>query len=509
MPCKVFDIKIHAGYNEDELLSLLGKMAGSENFTYHIISKSLDARKKQNIHWQIRAGIIEGNAENPDKPESINIAYRKRNKRVIIAGSGPAGFFAAYVLQKSGFSTIILERGSDVEKRVKDIRDFEKTGLFNPVSNYPFGEGGAGTFSDGKLTSRSKHISKERNFILQTYIKAGAPAEIAYLAHPHIGSDNLRKIVKWLRNEYLKDGGEIVFETQISGISTEKGKVISCMANDKEYNCDSVIFATGHSATDTYRMLIKNGVKFRTKNFAIGYRAEHRQEIINKAQWGCEDLPGVKAAEYRLASNSAGRPVYTFCMCPGGVIVPAMAFQGTSVVNGMSYYNRNGKFANAACVAGLHPDELAGKTVTPLEALDCLEELETRFYKLQNSYAVPFCSINSFIKSKAGNDRYVANSYPLEVFPYDISALLPANVVKAIKSGLKDFCNKIRGYDTGILIGLESKTSSPVQVIRFDGGLCEGFENLYMAGEGSGYAGGIISSAADGIKTALAISEKM
>lgn len=501
------EIKIRTGYTEDELKVQVAKLADSKEFSFHIISKSLDARKKNFIHWLIRVGISEGSTpEVPAKQlEIIDITYRKRNKKVVIAGSGPAGFFAAFVLQKSGFDTLILERGTEVDKRHKGVLAFEKSGEFNPVSNYPFGEGGAGTFSDGKLTSRSKHISRERNFVLQTYVSAGAPAEITYLAHPHIGSDNLRSIVKSLREEYRKAGGEIIFETQVTGISITKGKATSCIAGKNEYPCDCLIFATGHSATDTYRMLINAGLPFRTKNFAIGYRAEHRQEIINKAQWGVAEIPGVKAAEYRLSSDAAKRPVYTFCMCPGGIVVPAMAFPGTSVVNGMSFYRRNGKYANAACVAGIHPDELAGKTVSPSEALDLLEELEIRFYSLQKSYAVPYCTIKDFISGRTSKNSAIDTSYPMGIFPYDLHSLIPDKAAKAISTGLQEFCRKLKGYDTGVLLGLESKTSSPVQAIRNAGGLCEGFKNIYVAGEGSGYAGGIISSAADGIKIASGI----
>ena len=502
------EIKIHTGYTEDELKAQVAKISGNTNFSFHIISKSLDARKKNFIHWLIRLGISDSPKVAEIKHEGIDIPYRKRNNKVIVAGSGPAGFFSAYVLQKAGFSTMILERGTDVEKRVMDIRTFEKGGAFCENSNYPFGEGGAGTFSDGKLTSRSKHISKERNFVLKTYVSAGAPPEIMYLAHPHIGSDNLRLIVKNLRNEYEKAGGEILFSTKLTDLKIRNGKVLSCIAGENEYICDHLIVATGHSATDTYRMLMKAGVPYRTKNFAIGYRAEHRQEIINKAQWGIAELPGVKAAEYRLTSDAAGRPVYTFCMCPGGIVVPATAFNGSSVVNGMSYYKRNGQFANAACVAGIHPDELAGRTVNPSEALDELEKLEQNFFGLSNSFSVPFCSISDFISGKLRHEEGQKTSYPLGIFPYDIRTLIPETAVKAITAGLGEFCRKVNGYDTGILLGLESKTSSPVQALRDKRGKCEGFENLYISGEGSGYAGGIISSAADGIKTAMSIAER-
>ena len=236
---------------------------------------------------------------------------------------------------------------------------------------------------------------------------------------------------------------------------------------------------------------------------------EHQQEIINKAQWGKTHLPGVKAAEYRLTSNGDGNHrVYSFCMCPGGIVVPAAAYKDTNIVNGMSYYKRNGNYANAACVAGIHPDELAGKQVSPLEALDFVESLERKFYDYSEGYKAPYCSIQDFINQKepAGNTN---SSYPLGLNPAPLWELLPAKISLAMREGLKDFNRKMKGFETGNLLGLESKTSSPIQVIREENKLCAGFKNLYMVGEGSGYAGGIVSSAADGIKAAMNYIQKL
>jgi uncharacterized FAD-dependent dehydrogenase len=266
---------------------------------------------------------------------------------------------------------------------------------------------------------------------------------------------------------------------------------------------DALFVAPGHSAYETYRMLMQRGVQFRTKNFAIGSRMEHRQEIINRAQWGKEKLPGVKAAEYRITSPADGKhQVFSFCMCPGGIVVPAAAYPGTNIVNGMSYYRRNGRFANAACVAGVHPDELAGKTVSPLEALEWVEQLETAFYRHTGNYRAPACSIAGFLQNQNRKTAF-ESSYPLGLVAAPLWELLPETIVKSMQVGLADFIRKIKGFETGNLIGLESKTSSPVQVLRQPTGRCEGFENLFMVGEGSGYAGGIISSAADGIKAAM------
>jgi uncharacterized FAD-dependent dehydrogenase len=254
-------------------------------------------------------------------------------------------------------------------------------------------------------------------------------------------------------------------------------------------------------------MLIDRGVSFRTKNFAIGCRAEHCQEAINQAQWGIGQLKGVKAAEYRLTSEGDGKhPVYSFCMCPGGMVVPAAPVAGINIVNGMSNYRRNGKFANAGFVAGIHPDQLAGRTVSPLDALLWLEALEQRFYEFSGGYSAPFCTIEGFLEERMA-DAIPDTSYPLGLKPAPLWDLLPQVVVNAMKEGLRDFNKRLRGYQNGILLGLESKTSSPIQVIRETNGLCTGFENLFLAGEGSGYAGGIVSSAADGIRIAMRIAE--
>jgi hypothetical protein len=323
------------------------------------------------------------------------------------------------------------------------------------------------------------------------------------MTHPHLGTDNLRKIVENLRLQFETLGGTVLFETLLEDLKIENGAVTKAITTKGELEADVYFIAPGHSAYETYRMLINRGIPFRTKNFAIGSRMEHRQEIINLAQWGTKNLAGVKAAEYRLTSNGDGNHrVYSFCMCPGGIIVPAAAYAETNIVNGMSYYKRNGAFANAACVAGIHPDELAGQEVSPMEALDFVESLERSFYNFSKGYKAPFCTIADFINQK-GPSGIINSSFPLGLKPAPLWELLPAKISNAMREGLKDFSRKMKGFETGNLLGLESKTSSPVQVVRETNGLCTGFKNLYVVGEGSGYAGGIISSAADGIKAAM------
>jgi uncharacterized protein len=510
MGFKELTFKLPTDFSEKQLERKIAKTLRINNFSFQIENKSLDARNKRNIHWLVRVGVSSKGLKGPDQSaeQSLEIPYQKKNKTVLVVGSGPAGFFSAFVLQKAGYSVTLIERGTDVIKRERGIRGFEKSGEFDPNSNYAFGEGGAGTFSDGKLTSRTKRISNEKKFILSSYVSAGAPAEIEYLAYPHVGSDNLKIVTQNLRQNFLDIGGRILFETQLLDLRIKQNRVASAITTNGEFQTDKVFVAPGHSAYDTYRMLIKRGVQFRTKNFAIGCRVEHPQAIINKAQWGCEKLPGVKAAEYRLTSTGTDNlAVYTFCMCPGGVVVPATAFANTNIVNGMSLYNRNAKFANAACVAAVNLERLFGRETSAVEALDWVSSLEKKFYDYSHGYSAPYCTIKNFMdqKEKAAT---VESSYPLGLKAAPLWEMLPLPITKSIQYGLKEFSRKINGYESGTILGLESKTSSPIQALRETNGLCVGFENLYLVGEGSGFAGGIISSGADGIKAAIALSVK-
>jgi len=509
MGYKEIDLKLPTDFDDQQLRNKIKKELRINNFKYQILNKSLDARKSSFIHWQTRVAVISDEIKGgiPEKEPELEIPRRKRQQKALVLGSGPAGFFSAYVLQRSGFATTIVERGAEVEKRDRGILKFEQSGVFDPLCNYAFGEGGAGTFSDGKLTSRSKHISTEKRFILHSYIKAGAPAEIGYMTHPHVGSDNLKIIVKNLRRDFMNMGGTILFETMLEDLVVANGKIKSAITSAGTIEADVFVLAPGHSSYETYRMLIRRGISFRTKNFALGFRAEHPQEVINRAQWGKASLPGVKAAEYRLTSNRDGRlPVFTFCMCPGGMVVPATAYATTNIVNGMSLYRRDGRFANAACVAGIHPDQLTGHETSALEALDRVQKLEEKFYTFSNSYQAPFATISDFLNRRVSR-KAPETSYPLGLIPAPLWEMIPEKVISAISEGLVDFSNKLKGYSEGILLGLESKTSSPIQVVRDETGKCEGFDNLYLVGEGSGYAGGIISSGADGIRVAVKIAE--
>lgn len=500
-------MKLPSDYQEDRLRKKISRLLGITDFSYQIENKSLDARKKNNIHWQLRVFVqsAELGTEEPDKKPELLIPTKKRNQKVVVTGTGPAGFFAAFILQKAGFETTLIDRGTEVQKRDSGIQNFEKTGTFDSQSNYAFGEGGAGTFSDGKLTSRSKRISLEKQFILRSYVKAGAPEEIEYMTHPHLGTDNLKRIVHNLRKEFQEIGGTVLFETMLEDITVVNGEVTQAITNSGSIDTDYLLIASGHSAFETYRMLMQKGVQFHAKNFAIGSRMEHPQQLINEAQWGKPSIPGVKAAEYRLTSKGKNdQQIYTFCMCPGGMLVPATAYKHTNIVNGMSMYQRDAKFANAACVSGVHLSELLHREVSASETLDWLEKLEESFYTYSGSYAVPFCSIHDFIHKKAPKSAG-ETSYPLGVIPAPLWELLPPEISNNMRHGLIDFCRKIKGFEKGNIMGLESKTSAPIQVARDENHLCHGFKNLFVIGEASGYAGGIISSAADGVRTAMGI----
>jgi len=492
-------------FTDEALKRAISRSLKIREFTFRIEKKSLDARKKNNIHWVVKAAVTSKELKGGEMPlqAGLEIPYRKRDRRVAVIGTGPAGFFAAFILQKAGFTVTLVERGKDVAGRKRDIDSFEATGTYVKDSNYAFGEGGAGTFSDGKLTSRTKKISAEKAFILKTYIEAGAPEEIAYMTHPHLGSDNLLKITARLRSMFEAAGGSVLFDCRAEDISLSGGKVRAVETTKGSINGDYFLFATGHSSYETYRFLIKRGVLYRNKNFAIGSRVEHPQELINEAQWGCTSLKGVKAAEYRLTNSPPdGLPVYSFCMCPGGKIVPAAPYGDVNIVNGMSLYNRDSPFANAAIVAGINLEKHLNRELNPLESLDWLETLEKSFYR--GDYRAPASTIEDFISGKIGGATG-DTSYPLGLDPTDLAAMLPRPVTEAMRRGLLDFSGKLRGFEKGNIMGLESKTSAAIQVLRDRSGLAEGFENLYICGEGSGYAGGIISSAADGLKGALSI----
>jgi uncharacterized protein len=507
---KELEFKLGVGYDEQYLRQKISDRVQTDDFEFEIINKSLDARNKKKINWCISVAVFSNYIKGSSVPEikSLNIPKITRNKKVCVVGSGPAGFFSAYILAQAGFQVKILEQGCNVSQRLCDINNFEQTGVMKDNSNYAFGEGGAGTFSDGKLTSRTKNISLEKKYILDLFVKAGAPKEILYLKYPHIGSDNLVKIIPKLREKFENIGGEICFNSKVIDIKLKDKKVTALLTENKEYEVDYVIFANGHSSYNTFRMLHDKGVLFRTKPSAIGVRVEHSQKQINVAQWGVPFLKGLNSAEYRLTyQSSTGLPVYSFCMCPGGKIISAAPLQGLNIVNGVSNYERNSGYANSAIVVGFDFNKLLGRELSVIDALDWLENLERKAFVIGNNYSAPFNLIKDFINDKVATD-ISKTTYSFPCIPYDFSELFPEKIIFALKEGLINFSRKIKGFEQGVMLGLETKTSSMIQALREDDRRCVGMDNLYLVGEGSGYSGGIISSAVDGIKTSLNIAEK-
>lgn len=502
-----YDLKLPVGADEEALRKAVARLSGQKDFSFEILTKSLDARRKDRIEWQFRVGVSAEGLNGGARPLAKTLGHEPvgRGARVLVAGTGPAGIFAAFYLARSGFKVTVLERGSRVEERRRAIEGFEAGGPFAPRNNYSFGEGGAGTFSDGKLSSRSKGIGSERDYVFAEFVAAGAPAEIAYMTHPHLGSDKLFSMTGRLRDTLEGLGVEFRFDSLASDLLVKDGRVAAVETAAGPQEADYVLFACGHSATETHRMLMRRGVPFRPKNFAIGFRAEHEQVLVNRAQWGRDALPGVKAAEYRLTAQTAeGRGVYSFCMCPGGTVVPAAAYECTSVVNGKSDYARDGRFANAAVVAGLDLGALLGREVSAEESLDWLEALERKYYAFAQGWRAPASSLRDFLSGGAGG-KLGPTSYPLGLVPADFRELLPRELVAPLQEGLRDFCRKLRGYEGGQLVGLESKTSAPIQALRHPELLFSRWENFYVAGEGSGWSGGIVSSAADGLRVAQAL----
>lgn len=510
MGYKEIDIKVPVVCGEKELERIISQNSKIRKFTYQILKKSLDARQKRKIVWLYRVGIVSDEIKEGHKPieDTLKPTYKDRKSNVIIIGSGPAGIFSAIYLCLSGFKVTIVEQGSNVETRKKAIDNFEKQRIFDASNNYSFGEGGAGTFSDGKLTSRTKTINKERNFIYDQLIQAGAPNEIYYMTHPHLGSDNLYRITQKIRYKLQELNCSYIFDNQFIDFKTKENRLSSIMTTQGIIDGDYFIFALGLASYETYRMLIKRGIPYHLKNFALGFRAEHNQEIINHAQWGVSRIPGVKAAEYRLTAQCSDEiGVYSFCMCPGGIVVPATSYAQTNIVNGMSNYNRDNRWANAAVVSTVNLEKLLNKKISPLEAIDWLESLESLYYQYVNGYDAPASLISDFLSGKP-TGKLPLSSYPFNLVEADFRELLPQKLIKSLKDGLAQFCSKMKGYESGIILGLESKTSSQLQVDRDPINLNTKYENLYIVGEGSGWAGGIISSAADGLKAAQRIALK-
>lgn len=433
------------------------------------------------------------------KERYVSPAYIPTDNRPVIAGFGPSGMFAALLLCECGCKPIILERGKCVEEREKDIENFFKHGILLEESNIQYGEGGAGTFSDGKLTTRMKDIRVKK--VLEEFIEAGGDPAIYYQHRPHIGTDILRILVENIRKKIISMGGEIHFETRLESIEIHNGKVQGVITNTGKIACDHVILCCGHSASDTYTTLFNQGITMIQKDFAAGVRVEHPQTLINQNQYGrYAEHPSLSAASYSLTHRSSnGRGVYSFCMCPGGVVIPSSTQQKSLAVNGMSYSKRDGKNANSAILVQIPVKDF--DQGHPLDGFKFQKYLEQKAYR--DLFEAPAENIQDYVDHKAPSALRIPSSYPRNTQLTDMHTLFSNEVNIALEDGFKNFDHKIPGFlSKGIMVGMESRSSSPIRITREEDGQSISCKGIYPCGEGAGYAGGIVSSAVDGIRQA-------
>lgn len=528
MSLRINNIKLSIDHSEQDLLDAIEaklKVPIKKLKKYSIIKRSIDARKKDKVIfvYQIEADLhIDENglvkklnnndvqlAKKTKQKEKLIPGDREITNQPIVIGAGPSGIFAALKLAEYGYKPIVLERGKDVENRYKDILHFWKTGELNVNSNVQFGEGGAGTFSDGKLTTR---ISDSRiDEVFHEFVKAGAPEEILYEHKPHIGTDNLRKMVYNLRMKLIEMGGIIKFDSLATKLIIEQGKIVGVEVNNQlQLPADIVVVAIGHSSRDTYEMLYEQGVDIKQKPLAIGARIEHPQRLVNEAQYGKFAMAKqLGAADYTLVKKanetSGDRASYSFCMCPGGVVVAAASEKNTVVTNGMSYFNRASGVANSALVATVSTDDYKGED--PLAGIRYLRKYEKKAYQLGGgNYKAPAQKVGDFLDGVPSNDLSTdfRPTYRPGITPTDLHQTLPDFVSKSLENAIIDFGKKIKGYDSrnAILTGVETRTSAPVKIPRKDNFQSTNIEGIFPAGEGAGYAGGIVSAAVDGLRVA-------
>lgn len=507
-------------YESEEKLSALAaarlKIDRRKIKELSIFKRSVDARKKNDVKIKYTVDVTVDGDENSvlrkcgDKKAQIVTPHVwvqrpkiKTEKRPVVVGAGPAGMFAALTLAKAGCEPIILERGKKVDERKRDVDNFFSGGKLEPSSNVQFGEGGAGTFSDGKLTTGTKNPLIP--YVLDCFVQAGAAPEIKYQAKPHIGTDVLMKVVKNLREMIISEGGEFFFGTKMTDLEIKDGKIAGVYTdNDMYFETDTVVLAIGHSARDTFEMLYKKHFNMTAKPFSVGVRIEHPQEFIDRCQYGrFAGAPLLGAADYKLAVHLPdSRGVYTFCMCPGGTVVAAASEEGGICTNGMSCFARNAKNANSAVLVGVSPEDF--KSEHPLAGVHFQREIEQRAFKLTGSYKAPAQLVGDFLSRRAskrcGN---VEPSYRPGVVMTDIGGCLPDFVTNSLREGIKLMDRKIHGFamDDAVMTAPETRSSSPVRILR-DEQLTGSVQGFYPCGEGAGYAGGITSAAVDGIRCA-------
>ena len=505
--------------NDPEILkNIISSQVGSSNFEYVIKKRSIDARRKP-VKYNLK---IEVYINEPLPVPSVPTVYQNVDGKtpIIIIGFGPSGMFAALKLIELGYQPIVMERGKDVRKRRRDLAAITKEQRVNPDSNYCFGEGGAGTYSDGKLYTRSKKRG-DVNEILTVLVEHGAHEDIMVDAHPHIGTNKLPKVVTAIRETILSNGGIIHFETRVSDFIIENEHIKGVIdQKGTQYLAEQVILATGHSARDIFYLLNKKGITIESKPFALGVRVEHPQGLIDRNQYHC-DIPGeyLPPASYKLVQQVKKRGVFSFCMCPGGIIAPCATAPGEIVTNGWSPSKRNNPYANSGIVVTVEPEDLIPyQKYGALAGLKFQENVERAAFigaknnvETNEGQMAPAQRLIDFIHHRA-SDRLPECSYKPGVVSAPLHEILPPTIVTHLQEGFKTFGNKIRGYlgNEAIIVGVESRTSSPIKIPR-DKELLEHpqIKGLYPCGEGAGYAGGIVSAAIDGQKCALAIHHKI
>ncbi len=518
---QIDNIKLTPAHTEENIPEILFKQFRIKTDSYKILKKSLDARDKNDILYIYRILIevtLQHGAElitNPNISEYIEPEQSLPKKclsreKIIIVGSGPAGLFSALRLIESGLKVIILERGKPVEERIREIVTLEKTGLLNEESNVLFGEGGAGTYSDGKLTARTNR--PEISWFYEKLISSGADPSIAYISKPHIGSDKLQLILKQIRSHIQESGSEIYFNEKVTDFIIEERKVKGVITSgNREIYSSGVILAAGHSARDTYELLLNKGVSLEKKGFAIGTRIEHPAELIKKIQYGkSRYMNSLPPAEYSMTWNNkkTGRGVYSFCMCPGGYIINSSSEQNMLCTNGMSMSGRKGNFSNSAIVVTVRPEDTGPH---PLAGIELQREIEKAAYMAGGgAFVAPAETLESFLYNRKSTPLPEV-SYRNGVKHSSLDEFLPQWIVQEIKSALPAFNNMMKGFagGNGIFIGAETRTSSPVRITRNKDFQSINTSGLFAAGEGAGYSGGIVSSAIDGIRCADVMIELM
>ena len=510
---RISNIKIMEDLDENQLFQVICKKYNIKNLKEsRIVKKSIDARDKKSIFYNYS---VEISCDNEDRikngvkvkePENIEIEVkRKSSVRPVVIGAGPAGLFAALTLVQNGVKPIVIEQGKKVEDRQRDVEEFFRSGKLDVMSNVQFGEGGAGTFSDGKLTSGIHDPLCKK--VLQEFYNFGAPKQILYVNKPHIGTDNLINIIRNMREYIIENGGEFLFCEKVVDFEIVDSKITAVICSSgKKIETDSVILAIGHSARSTFEKLYEKGVNMKKKNFSVGVRIEHKQSDINSSQYGNDTKLKLPPAEYKLAYHGKDRSCYTFCMCPGGYVIASSSEENTIVTNGMSKFARSGENANSAVLVNVMAEDFEGES--PLEGMYFQKQLEESAFKLGGgNYFAPVQRFEDFKNNvKSTHIGSINPTYKPGVTLANLNEILPKFVAETLVQGIEHFDKYIAGFANpdSILTGVETRSSSPVQIVRAEDKQSN-IAGLYPCGEGAGYAGGIMSAAVDGIKCAIAL----